>query len=87
VEELCLVLGVSREILRQKFHAVLGKSPKQVIDEMRSDIVSEHLRHSEDTVEEIAIRCGFSGSDDLCRFFKRTKGSTISEWRRMRSGN
>lgn len=84
VDELCRELGVSREILRQKFHAVLGKSPKQVIDEMRADVLGEHLRQMDRSVDEIATHFGFTGSDDLCRFFKRINGRTITDWRRQR---
>jgi LacI family transcriptional regulator len=84
VNELCGELGVSREILRQKFHAVLGKSPKQVIDQMRADIVGEYLLRSNWTVDHTATLCGFTSSDDLCRYFKRIKGCTISDWRRQR---
>lgn len=84
VDELCRQLGVSREILRQKFHAVLGKSPKQVIDQMRADVVGEYLLQSNCTVDRTANICGFSSSDDLCRFFKRIMGCTISDWRHQR---
>ena len=85
VEELCRELGVSREILRQKFHAVLGKSPKHVIDQMRADLIGETLLQTSWTVDQTASVCGFTSSDDLCRFFKRIKGCTISDWRRQRS--
>jgi LacI family transcriptional regulator len=85
VEELCRELGVSREILRQKFHQVLGKSPKQIIDQMRADMVGEKLLNHNWTVDQAATKCGFNSSDDLCRFFKRIKGCTIKDWRKQRS--
>jgi LacI family transcriptional regulator len=85
VEEVCRELGVSREILRQKFHEALGKSPKQIIDHMRADMVGEKLLNHSWTVDQAATQCGFSSSDDLCRFFKRIKGCTIKDWRKQRS--
>jgi LacI family transcriptional regulator len=84
VEELCRALGVSREVLRQKFHEALGKSPKQIIDHMRADVVGEKLLNQNWTVDVAATQCGFSSSDDLCRFFKRIKGCTIKDWRKQR---
>ncbi|MBN8456475.1 MAG: DNA-binding transcriptional regulator [Verrucomicrobia bacterium] len=85
VDELCRALGVSREILRQKFNKSLGRSPKQVIDAMRADLIAEHLLRRTWTVDHMAQHFGFTSSDDLCRFFKRIKQCTIGEWRRERS--
>ncbi len=85
VDEMCRILGVSREILRQKFNQSLGRSPKQVIDQMRADLIAEHLLRRTWTVDHTAQHFGFTSSDDLCRFFKRIKQCTIGEWRRERS--
>lgn len=85
VDEMCRALGVSREILRQKFNQSLGRSPKQVIDQMRADLIAEYLLRRTWTVDHMAQHFGFTSSDDLCRFFKRTKQCTIGEWRRERS--
>lgn len=82
---MCRILGVSREILRQKFNQSLGRSPKQVIDQMRADLIAEHLLRRTWTVDHTAQHFGFTSSDDLCRFFKRIKQCTIGEWRRERS--
>ena len=85
VMEVCRALGVSREILRQKLSRALGKSPKQVIAQLRADLIAEHLLRRAWTVDHAAHHFGFSSSDDLCRFFKRIKGCTIGEWRRERA--
>lgn len=83
-QELCQRVGVSRESLRQKFQETLGRSPKQEVDRLRAEHVGELLRRKgrDWTLERVAEECGFTGSDELCRFFKRVKGCTAGEWRR-----
>jgi LacI family transcriptional regulator len=80
--ELCRRVGVSRESLRLRFQESLGRSPKQEVDRLRAEHVGEMLRRHNWTLELVAEQCGFTGSDELCRFFKRVKGCTAGEWRR-----
>lgn len=82
-QDLCQRVGVSRESLRLRFQETLGRSPKQEVDRIRAEHVGEMLRRSDWTLERIAEQCGFSGSDELCRFFKRVKGCTAGEWRKV----
>ena len=81
-EILCREVGASREQLRQRFHATLGRTPKQEIDRVRSEKVSELLKRTDWTLERLAGHCGFSGGDELCRFMKRVTGSTPGEVRK-----
>lgn len=82
VDELSQMVGVSRESLRQRFHAALGRSPKQEIERLRSQVVGGLLRRSGDSLEVISEKCGFSGADALCRFIKRMTGKTPGAIRR-----
>ncbi|SHK09380.1 LacI family transcriptional regulator [Rubritalea squalenifaciens DSM 18772] len=82
VEELCRKAGVSREGLRQKFQATLGRSPKQELERVRCYQIVEILRNSTETLSELSEICGFSGPDHLCRFVKRLTGKTPGEIRR-----
>ncbi|MDP0491864.1 MAG: substrate-binding domain-containing protein [Verrucomicrobiota bacterium JB023] len=77
-------LGVSRETLRQRFHAVFGHGPKQEMDLIRAAKVRDLLMGTTLTLEKIAERTGFGGQDDLCRFFKRVTGEQPSVHRRRR---
>ena len=81
-QELCRRVGVSRESLRLRFQETLGRSPKQEVDRLRAEHVGEILRRQDWTLERIAEHCGFTGSDELCRFFKRVKGVTAGAWRK-----
>lgn len=82
ISQLARRVGVSRELLRQKFHAVIGRGPKQELDLARLAVLENRLAVSNDTLEAIAAGIGFSGADDLSRFFKRMKGSSPGEFRR-----
>jgi len=83
VSGLCREVGVSRESLRQRFHATLGHSPKQEIERIRCLRVMDLLRNEADkTLEEIAEICGFCGADEICRFIKRHTGKTPGQIRR-----
>jgi LacI family transcriptional regulator len=81
-QDLCRRVGVSRESLRLRFHETLGRSPKQEVDRLRAEQVAEILRRHDWTLEKVADHCGFTGSDELCRFFKRVKGITAGAWRK-----
>ena len=81
-ETVCRESGISRELMRQRFQRILGRSVKQEIDRVRSEHVAEVLRQTESTLETIASECGFKGGDELCRFFKRNKGVTPHQWRK-----
>jgi LacI family transcriptional regulator len=76
VESLARKVGVSRELLRQRFHAALGRSPKEEIERLRCLRVCDYLSRTNLTLEAIAEECGFSGPDDICRFIKRMTGKT-----------
>lgn len=82
VEELSRHAGVSRELLRQRFQAVLGCSPKEKIERLRCLHVCDLLRNTNLTLESLAYECGFSGSDEICRFIKRLTGKTPGAVRR-----
>lgn len=82
VAELSRRVGVSRESLRQRFHDVLGRSPKAEVERLRLRHLSEQLRMTDLTLEALAERCGFSGPDEICRFVKRMTGKTPGELRR-----
>jgi len=85
VEELCRVSGVSRELLRQRFQSVLGRSPKEEIDRQRTEVICERLRQTNWKIERIAEELGFGAADELCRFFKRIMKRTAGEYRRATS--
>lgn len=82
VADLAKHAGVSRELLRQRFHEVLHRSPKQEIERMRCHWLCETLRNGNSTLEQIAEIGDFTGPHEVCRFIKRKTGRTPGEIRR-----
>lgn len=82
VSELARHCGVSRELLRQRFHGSLGHSPQAEIERLRLRHVVDVLKATNWTLEGIAESCGFSGGDEVCRFVKRASGRTPGAIRR-----
>lgn len=82
VDELCRAAGVSRELLRQRFQGMLGRTPKEEIDRQRAQIVCDYLRKTTWTIDRIAGALGFGAADELCRFFKRAMEITPGEYRK-----
>ena len=82
VADLARKVGVSRELLRQRFHQALGRGPKQEVDLARCAELESRLSTSGETLEELAEATGFSGPDDLSRFFKRMNGRSPGVFRK-----
>lgn len=82
VADVARYCGVSRELLRQRFQLQLGRSPKDEMERLRLRHVIEVLKRTDWTLEAIAESCGFSGSDEVCRFIKRNTGKTPGQVRR-----
>lgn len=82
VNELAEKLNVSRSTLFRVFQEELGRSPKQVLDELRMQKARHLLRASTDTVKEIAVACGYTGEAYFSRAFKARMGLPPGAWRR-----
>ncbi len=87
VEDLAKQVGVSRELLRQRFHQTIGRSPKQEVDRVRMRALCDGLRFDYTSLDKLAENLGFPGSDELCRFFRRRQGMTPGEYRRHWTGS
>ena len=86
VGELAHKTGVSRELLRQRFHAVLGVSPRHEIERVRMEQLRQALRNPRLPMATIAENHGFGGNDELSRFVKRVSGMTPGQIRKALMG-
>ena len=80
--ELATELGVSRSTLYAHFHQVLGRTPQDVLDEIRQKHAVFLLRHSQLSISEIAANSGFCSTSHLTRKLRETYRMTASELRR-----
>jgi AraC family transcriptional regulator, carnitine catabolism transcriptional activator len=70
IGELCAEISVSQRTLERKFRRAFGRTPKQVYLNLRLDHARGLLRHSNLTVREVAVACGFSSVSYFCRAYK-----------------
>lgn len=84
VELLAEQLGCTREYLARQFRAAAGVTPSDFLLEQRVRLVARALRSSDDKLEAIARRCGFSGANYLCRAFRQRVGVTPARFREDR---
>lgn len=75
-------LGVSRRQLDRIFQKLYGKSYREKLLEVRTEVACELLR--EDLpIREIAERVGYDSSSNFTAFFKSMQGITPTQYRKM----
>lgn len=84
VETLAAKLGCSREHLTRHFRRATGMTPSSYLMQKRIRLATWALRRSDDKIDVIARRCGFSGSNYLCRVFRKRWKLTPAQYRRSR---
>ena len=76
-------LNVSSRYLAQVTRRISGKTPKAIIDEYIVKEIERELSTTTHTMQEIANTFGFSSQAHLTKFFKKMRGLTPSEYRKM----
>lgn len=75
------LLDCSREYVSRAFRAATGSTPAEQILRHRLQAAATQLRTTDDKLQLVASRCGFSSANYLCRVFKRTSGVTPAQYR------
>ena len=76
------IAGISEIYFRELFRESYGMSPKQFVLDMRLNLAQQLLSETNDSIGEIAERCGFTSVYYFSRFFHKTMGKTPTEYRR-----
>ena len=79
-------LGFSRSRVFDLFTAETGMAPHHYLVRLRLEKAMELLRDTRMTVTEIALATGFASGQHLSRVFRKYRGETPSEWRKVRGG-
>ena len=79
------LLNVSSRYLAQVTRRISGKSPKAIIDDYLIHEIELQLKSTDNTVQEIAYRFGFSSQAHFTKFFKKLKGVSPTEFRKKDS--
>jgi transcriptional regulator GlxA family with amidase domain len=82
VDGLAAIARLSRRSFLRAFEAATGSAPIAYLIRLRVHHAAALLRHGDETVTEIAFRCGFGDSNYLARQFKAAFGLTPLEYRR-----
>lgn len=80
IAELASSLFISERQLRRRTLAECGKTPKQLLDELRCQRVRELLL-TQERLSDICFSVGLSDEHSLNRFFKRVEGISPGEFR------
>ena len=82
VEELADFTGISPRQLGRRFQQVLGMSPREFIASCRAMKACELLTHTQKSMTDIALDCGYYDQSDLTRHFQRLLGIAPSSFRK-----
>jgi AraC family transcriptional regulator len=77
--------GISAGHFSRAFRQSFGTTPHRWLERHRLDAAKKLLLHSCQSLEEIAVACGFTDAPALVRTFRRVIGTTPGQWRRSRS--
>lgn len=80
VEDLCVELGVSRSRFFKRVHVLTGKSPMELIRNIRMQHAAQLLGRSQLSVSEIAYQVGFNNPRYFAKYFKEIYHVLPSEY-------
>ncbi len=82
LSDMCHILGMSRTQLERQCSRSFGCGASEYCARLRCAAVCDHL-WTDDTLEVIAEKFGFSDAAHLSKFFKSRMGITVGEYRRQ----
>ena len=74
-------LNITEKRLNQATGKVLGKTPKEIIDDRVNLEARRMLGHTKSSVKEIGFSLGFEEPTNFIKYFKKHNGATPSEFR------
>lgn len=80
IEQTASHIGVSSRTLRRKLNSTNSNFQK-IIDEVRLNLATKYLQSTKMTIDEIAIRIGFSEASNFRHAYKKWSGCTPNEMR------
>lgn len=86
LDRLAQIANMSQRNFIRSFQAALGVSPIAHLVQLRINRAASLLRHTDQSVTEIAFQVGFTDSNYFARQFRKQLGTTPSAYRKERSG-
>jgi len=86
VSEFVKLAGRSPEHVARTTREVTGKTPSQILNELRLEHAARRLLTSDVPVLELALECGYEEVSHFHRLFRRKFGTSPLQYRRSQSG-
>src|SRR6266404_730240 len=83
LQELASEVGYSRSHFLRMFHVTTGMTPHRYVLKRRVERARQQLEQVEQSIAEVAFRCGFSSQAHLTLAFRKEFGITPAEYRRQ----
>jgi AraC-like DNA-binding protein len=83
IQHLARLANMSERNFYRNFKKATGLSPNEYLIHLRLAQVSELLIHSDDSITDIALECGFQDSSYMTKLFKKHMNSTPREFRKI----
>lgn len=80
-DSLAEAAGVSQRSLSRLFRAVLKTSPADFVARVRTDLARRRLLETEESMETVALACGFGSLRPMGRAFSRAIAASPTEFR------
>lgn len=81
IETLCKVCRTNRTTLLKNFCALTGMTVGQYIRKYKLSLAKEELLLTSQSIDEIAVKCGFKQAAYFSRIFRREEGLSPSQFR------
>lgn len=82
IDDLAAQLNMSSRHLARLFKHHTGQTIQAYRDRVRLDFGEELLKHTEKSIKEIAIECGFENSRQFIRLWKKYRGESPGDFRK-----
>ncbi|OXC80416.1 helix-turn-helix transcriptional regulator [Caballeronia sordidicola] len=83
LEEIASACNLSRSYFIRAFRETMDRTPHQWLLERRIDQARELLKHSNSSLSDIAMACGFVDQSHFTRTFSQLVGTPPGTWRRQ----
>ena len=81
LDKLAVLAGLSRTYFSHVFKEIAGMNLQEYVGQVRVERAKDLLRDLNLTVKQVAYEAGFRDPDYFCRTFKKTLGTTPTDWR------
>lgn len=82
IADLCGLIQRSEAHFSRSFRRTFGESPHAFVIRRRLDLAVQYMLHSDASLSDISLQCGFTDQAHLCKHFRQLTGETPAAWRR-----